>query len=328
MRRRQFITLLSGAVVTWPFAGRAQQPAKPVIGFLKTAFLETYPNLLRAFHRGLKETGYVEGENVTIEYRWAENQFDRLPTLARELANRQVAVIVTTGGAFSALAAKEVTTTIPIVFAVGEDPVRLGLVASISRPGGNVTGVNFLIYELAAKRLALLRELVPAANRVASLVNPANTAYTEAILRDTEEAARAIGLQMQIVNASTAREIDLAFSNFVRDRIEALFVFPDSFFISRRVQLVQLAARYAIPTTYPARDFAEVGGLMSYGTDTAEAWRQTGIYAGRILKGAKPIDLPVMQSSKFEIVINEQTARMLGLTVPPQLLARADEVIE
>jgi ABC-type uncharacterized transport system substrate-binding protein len=260
----------------------------PVIGFLNTASLETYPNLLRAFHRGLKETGYVEGENVTIEYRWAENQFDRLPTLARELVKRHVAVFVTTGGAFSALAAKEATTTIPVVFAVGEDPVRLGLVASLARPGGNVTGVK--------------RELVPGADRVASLVNPANTAYTEATLRDTEEAARSIGLQMQIANASTAREIDAAFTTFVHDRIDALFVFPDSFFISRRVQLVQLAARYAIPAAYPARDFAEVGGLMSYGTDTAEAWRQTGTYAGRILKGAKPVDLPVVQSSKFEIV--------------------------
>jgi putative ABC transport system substrate-binding protein len=328
MKRREFIALVGGAAAMWPSAAHTQQPAKPVIGFLNTSSLETYPNLLRAFHRGLKETGYVEGENVTIEYRWAENQFDRLPALARELVNRQVAVIVTTGGAFSALAAKEATTTIPIVFGVGEDPVRLGLVASLSRPGGNVTGVNFLIYELAAKRLALLRELVPTADRVVSLVNPANTAHTEATLRDAKEAARALGLQMQIASASTAREIDLAFSSFVRDRIGALFVFPDFFFISRRVQLVQLAARYTIPATYPARDFAEVGGLMSYGTDAAEAWRQTGTYAGRILKGAKPADLPVVQSSKFEIVINEQTARMLGLTVPAQLLARADEVIE
>jgi len=226
------------------------------------------------------------------------------------------------------LAAKAVTTTIPIVFVVGEDPVRLGLVASLARPGGNMTGINFFVYELAAKRLALLRELVPAATRVTVLVNPANAVQTEATLKDVEMAARAIGLQIEIVNASTSREIDGAFAALARDRADALFVLPDPFFIMRRFQIVQLAARHAIPATYPVRDFAEPGGLMSYGTNTVDAWRQAGVYTGRILKGAKPADLPVVQSSKFELVINAQTARMLGITVPPSLLAIADEVIE
>jgi putative ABC transport system substrate-binding protein len=299
-----------------------------VIGFLNTASLDTYSHLLRAFRQALEETGFVEGDNLTIEYRWAENQFERLPALAGELVRQQVAVIAATGGGFSAVAAKQATPTIPIVFAVGEDPVRLGLVASLARPGGNVTGVYFFIYELAAKRLTLLRELLPTANRVAVLVNPANAAHTESTLRDVEEAASAIGLQTQMASAGTVREIDAAFSAIVSNRIDALFVLPDPFFITRRVQLVQLAARHAIPATYPGRDFAEVGGLMSYGTDISDAWRQTGTYVGRILKGAKPPDLPVMQSSKFELIINAQTARMLDLSVSPQLLARADEVIE
>jgi ABC-type uncharacterized transport system substrate-binding protein len=327
MRRREFVALLGGAAA-WPLAARAQQPAMPVIGFLNSASLDTYSRHLRAFRQGLKDTGYVEGENVAIEYRWAEAQFDRLPALAGELVRRQVAVIAATGGAHSALAAKAATTTIPVVFNVGEDPVRLGLVASLARPGGNLTGINFFIYELAAKRLALQRELVPAATRVAVLVNPANAAHTETTLRDVEAAARVIGLQIQIVNASTSREIDAAFADLVRERVDALFVFPDPFFISRRFQIVQLATRHAVPATYPVRDFVEPGGLMSYGTDTADAWRQTGAYTGRILKGAKAVDLPVVQSSKFELVINAGTARMLGLTVPPSLLAIADEVIE
>ena len=327
MRRREFITLLGGAAVSWPLTARAQRPM-PVIGFLNTASLGTYVHLLRAFRQGLKETGHVEGENVTIEYRWAEGQFDRLPALAGELVRRQVAVIAATGGAKSALAAKAATTTIPIVFNVGEDPVRLGLVASLARPGGNVTGINYFIYELAAKRLALLHELVPAAARVAVLVNPANAAHTETTLKDIEAAARAIGLQIQVVNASSSREIDAAFTTRVRDRGDALFVLPDPFFISRRVQLVQLAAFHHLPATYPVRDFAEHGGLMSYGTNTVDAWREAGVYTGRILKGAKPADLPVVQSTKFELVINHQTARMLGLTVPPTLIATADEVIE
>ena len=327
MIRREFITLLGGAAA-WPLAARAQQAAVPMIGFLNSSSLDTYPHLLRAFRQGLKANGYVEGENVMIDYRWADGQLDRLPALADELARRQVATIVATGGAHSASAAQAATSTIPIVFVVGEDPVRLGLVASIARPGGNMTGINFFLYELAAKRLALLRELVPAATRLTVLVNPANAAHTEATLKDLEMAARAIGLQIEIVNASTSREIDGAFAGLARERADALFVLPDPFFIMRRVQIVQLAARYAIPATYPVRDFAEPGGLMSYGTDTVDAWRQAGVYTGRILKGAKPADLPVVQSSKFELVINAQTARMLGITVPPSLLAIADEVIE
>jgi putative tryptophan/tyrosine transport system substrate-binding protein len=327
MKRRTFILALGGAAAAWPLAARAQQ-AMPVVGFLNSASLDTFSRHVRAFRQGLKDTGYVEGENVALEYRWAEGQFDRLPALADEMVRRQVAVIVATGGPASALAAKAATTTIPVVFNVGEDPVRLGLVASLARPNGNVTGVNFFIYELAAKRLALQRELVPGAARVAVLINPANAAHVETMLREMDAAARVIGLQIQIVNASTSREIDAAFAGLARERIDALFVVPDPFFISRRFQIVQLAARHAVPATYPARDFVEPGGLMSYGTDSADAWRQTGVYTGRILKGAKPADLPVVQATKFELVINAQTARMLGLTVPPSLLATADEVIE
>jgi len=312
----------------WPLTARAQQQPMPVVGFLNSASLDTFPRQLVAFRQGLKEAGYVEGENLAIEYRWAEGQFDRLPALAGELVRRRVAVIAATGGTPSALAAKAATTTIPIVFSVGDDPAKLGLVASLARPGGNATGTNFFVYELGAKRLALLRELVPAAARVAVLANPANAALTETMLTDVEAAARAISLQMQIVNASTSREIDAAFAGLARERIDVVFVLPDSFFFSRRVQLAQLAARHAVPATYPVRDFAEVGGLMSYGTNTAEAWRQAGVYTGRILKGGNPADLPVVQVSKFELVINHQTARMLGLTVPATLLAVADEVIE
>jgi putative tryptophan/tyrosine transport system substrate-binding protein len=326
MTRRQFITLL-GAAAAWPLAARAQQAAMPVIGFLNSASPATYSHLLSAFRQGLKDSGFSEGENVAVEYRWAENEFDRLPPMARELVRRQVAVIAATGGIHSALAAKAATSTIPIVFNIGDDPVRLGLVASLARPGGNVTGVNNFIYELVAKRLTLLRELVPSAVRVAVLVNPAN-AQTETTLRDVEAAARPTGLQIQIAKASTAREIDAAFAAFARDRVDALFVPPDPLFISRRIQLVQLAARHVLPATYPVRDFAEAGGLMSYGTNTADAWRQTGVYTGRILKGAKPAELPVLQPTKFELVINAQTARMLDLTVPSSLFATADEVIE
>ena len=299
----------------------------PVIGLLDPRPPDNNAFFVRGFRQGLKETGYVEGENVAIEYRWAENQMDRLPDLAADLVRRRVAVIAASGGFASVSAAKAETTTIPIVFAISEDPVRLGLVASLARPGGNLTGINFLSAELVAKRLELLREMVPAAARLAVLVNPAGPT-PEITLRDVEPAARAIGLQIQVVRASTSREIDAVFANFSRERPDILFVGTDPFFTNRRVQLVHLATRHAIPATYPVRQFPDIGGLMSYGSDLADAYRQVGAYAGRILKGAKPADLPVMQASKFELVINAQMARILGLTVPPALLARADEVIE
>jgi putative ABC transport system substrate-binding protein len=299
----------------------------PVIGLLDPRSPDAMADRLRAFRQGLKEVGYVEGENVTIIYRFAEDQNDRLPELAAELVRRQVTVIAASATT-AAPAAKAATTTIPIAFIAAEDPVRLGLVASLARPGGNLTGINFFSSELAAKRLDLLHELLPRAARIAVLVNPANATNTASILRDVEAAARAIGLQVQVLNASTSREISAAFENVGRDRPDALFVGPDTFLIARRIQVVQLAAFHRLPTVYPARDFLEVGGLMSYGTNVMDAFRQLGIYAGRILKGAKPADLPVVQSSKFELVINAETARMLGLTVPDKLLVAADEVIE
>jgi putative tryptophan/tyrosine transport system substrate-binding protein len=326
VKRREFIVLLGGAAM-WPLATRAQQPAMPVVGFLDSTSPDAFADRLRAFRQGLKDTGIVEGENVAIEYRWAENQIDRLPQLAAELVRRQVAVIVT-GAPPSAFAAKAATTTIPIVFGVAEDPVRLGLVASLARPGGNLTGINFFSLELAAKRLELLRELMSGVARVAVLVNPANAAITEATVRDVETAARAMGLQIQVFNANTSREIDAAFATLVRERPDALFVGSSPFLTARRVQLVQLTAYHAIPATYPGRQYTEIGGLMSYGASLTDAYRQMGVYSGRILKGAKPADLPVVQASKFELVINAQTARMFGLEIPPQLLARADEVIE
>ena len=326
IRRREFIFTLGGAAGVWPLAARAQQAAMPVIGFLHGASPTAWADPLRGFHRGLKDAGFVEGENVAIEYRWAENQSDRLPALAAELVSRKVTVIAANGPAV--FAAKAATTTVPVVFMVGEDPVRLGLVASLARPGGNLTGVNMLNVELAAKRLELLRELVPEAARIAVLVNPTNAANAESTLRDVQLAARAMGLQAQVLNASTGPEIDAAFATFARERPDALFVVGDAFFNSRRVQLVHLATKYAMPATYGSREYAEAGGLMSYGSNVGDAYRQVGAYAGRILKGAKPADLPVVQASKFELVINAQAARTLGLTVPPTLIARADEVIE
>jgi putative ABC transport system substrate-binding protein len=326
MKRREFITLLGGAA-TWPLAARAQQAAMPVIGFLNPTSPEALAEPMRGLRQGLKEAGYVESENVTIEYRWAENQVERLPALAAELVRRRVAAIVATGGVVSASAAKAATKTIPIVFNVADDPVRLGLVASLARPGDNVTGVSILAAELASKRLELLHELVPGAVRVAVFANPSNPA-ADVTLSALEAAARAMGLQIQLLNASTSREIDAAFATFVSERPDALFVTGEPFFNSRRVQLVLLAAVRRVPATFALRDFAEAGGLMSYGASLRDAYRQVGIYVGRILKGAKPADLPVVQSSKFELVINHQTARILGLTVPPSLLATADEVIE
>jgi putative tryptophan/tyrosine transport system substrate-binding protein len=325
MRRREFITLLGGAVATWPLAALAQRPpAMPVVGYIDIGDQSHY---LAAFNRGLAETGYVVGQNAAVEFRSAAGQYDRFPQLAAELVRRNVTVIAT---AFTpaALAAKAATSTIPIVFSTAADPVKIGLVASLARPGGNATGISFFSAELAAKRLGLLRELVPAAAHIAVLVNPTDATRAESTLRDVEAAARVIGLEVRVLEASTSGEIDAAFASIVRDHADALFVAPDGFFNTRRVQLATLAARHAIPATYAVRDYAEVGGLMSYGASDTDASRQAGIYAGRILKGEKPTDLPVLQPTKFELVINLQTAKAIGLTVPDKLLVAADEVIE
>ena len=319
---------LFGGVAAWPLAARAQQPPIPVVGLLDQRSPDELADRVRGFRQGLRETGFVEGENVAIDYRWAENKLDRLPDLAADLVRRQVAVIVATSGVNPTLAAKAATTTIPVVFIVADDPVKLGLVANLARPAGNLTGVNFFSEELGAKRLELLRELVPGATRVAVLVSPANPNYAETTISEVGTSAHSMGLQTQILKASTISEINAAFATFAGARPDALFVGHDPFFNSRRTQLVQLAARYAVPASYSARDFAEAGGLMSYGANIAEAWHQAGSYAGNILKGVKPADLPVVQSNKFELVINNQTATMLNLTVPPSLLAIADEVIE
>jgi putative ABC transport system substrate-binding protein len=327
MKRREFITLLGGAAAVWALAAQAQQPAMPVIGFLDTRSPDAMGGRLRAFRQGLKEAGFIEDENVKIVYRWAEGQNDRLPALAADLVRRRVAVIASGGGIAPAAAAKAATTAVPIVFAVPQDPVGVGLVASLARPGGNLTGVNFFTTELAAKRLELLHELVPGLARVAILVNPANP-NTEPTLKDVEAAARSMGLQIQALNASSRQDIDAAFATLVRERPDGLFIGGDPFFSSRRVQLTNLTVRHAIPAAFSQREYAEIGGLMSYGSNISDAYRQAGVYAGRILKGAKPADLPVVQSSKFELVINAETARMLDLTVPPSLLSIADEVIE
>ena len=327
LRSRDFHAFICATILLWPLAANAQQPAMPAIGFLSPGTADAFAERLRGFHRGLKDAGYVEGENITVVYRWAEGRNDRLPELAADLVRRQVSLIVPFAPA-AAYAAKAATTTIPIVFAVNDDPVRLGLVASVARPSGNATGINFLTAEVAAKRLELLRELVPAAGRVALLINPDNATSAETYLKDVAVAASAIGLQIQSLNARSDREINAAFEEFVREKSDALFVAGDAFFSSRRVQLVHLATRYALPATYSNREFADVGGLMSYGPNLAEAYRQVGAYVGRILKGAKPADLPIVQSNKFELVINAETARLLRLKIAPSLMAVADEVIE
>ena len=329
MRRREFVILLGGsAAAAWPLVARAQQPGMPVIGFVSGQSPEDSAPLGAAFRKALNETGYVEGQNVMVEYRWLDGQYDRLPALMADLVRSRVAVIATPGFTAGALAAKAATTTIPIVFGVAEDPVKLGLIASLARPGGNATGINLLSAEVAAKRLGFLHDLVPTARRIAVLVNPANSSTGEATLRDVREAARALGLEIQVLHASTSREIEAAFATLVRERADALFVAPDGFFSSRRVQFATLAARHAIPAVYSNRGYPEVGGLMSYGSDTLDYYRQAGVYTAQILKGAKPADMPVLQSTKWEFVINMQTARALGLEVPNSLQMLADEVIE
>jgi ABC-type uncharacterized transport system substrate-binding protein len=326
MRRRQFITLLGGAT-TWPVAARAQQPKVPVIGFLGPGSAAASAQTLAVIRQSLAEAGYVEGRNIAIEYRFAEGRYDRLPAMAAELVRREVAVIVASGGTAAALAAKAATATIPIVFGVTDDPVALGLVVSFARPGGNATGINFPLAELAAKELGLLHELVPAARRIGLLVNP-NNSPSAAVTKDVTAAASALGIEIGVVEAGNNRAIEAAFAILVRSRSEALLIGTDPFFFSRRVQISTLATRNAIPAAFSAREFPEAGGLMSYGTSLTDVFRQLGAYAGRILTGAKPADLPVVRSVTFEFVINMPTARALGLSVPASLLATADEVIE
>ena len=327
MKRREFITLLGSTAVAWPLIARAQQPAMPVVGFIRDGSADGSARFVAAFRKGLSEIGYVEGQNVTVEYHWLEGRYDRLPALMADLVRRQVAVIATAGGV-PTFAAKAATTTIPIVFGIGDDPVKLGHVASLARPGGNATGINFFASEVVAKRLRLLHDLVPKAVRVAVLVNSANASVAESTLREVQEAAPTIGLQIQILKAQTIGEIDAAFAALARERADALFVAPEAFFVDRAVQLVTLTARDRIPAAYGLREFVEAGGLMSYGADLAEAIRQVGVYTGSILKGAKPADLPVLQSTKFEFVINLTTAKALGIEVPQNVLSIADEVIE
>jgi len=327
MQRRAFITLLGG-VAAWPLSARAQSSALPVVGFIRDGSADASVRLAAAFRKGLKETGYVEGQNVMVEYHWLEGRYDRLPALVADLVRRQVAVIATPGNVPS-LAAKAATATIPIVFGVGDDPVQQGLVASLARPGGNVTGINFFSTEVTAKRLRLLHDLVPKAVRIAVLLNPANAEIAETTLRDVREAAPTIGLQIQMtLNASTIGEIDAAFATLARERPDALFVAGDAFFVSQREQLAALTARHQIPAAYSVREVVAAGGLMSYGGDLTDMFHQIGVYTGSILKGAKPADLPVLQSTKFEFVINLKTARALGIEVPSALLLIADEVIE
>jgi putative ABC transport system substrate-binding protein len=327
MRRRDFIKGIAGSAAGWPLAVHAQQPAIPVVGFLGVTSAGTQP-FLAAFRQGLSETGYVEGQNVEIEYRWIEDQYNRLPELTADLIRHHVNVIVTLFTTPAALAAKAATTRIPIVFSVGDDPVKHGLVASLSRPGANVTGINFFSSEVTAKRLGLLRELLPKAARIGVLVNPTNVEITERTVKDVNAAAEALGLQIQVLNASNGNELDAAFTTLVSGRADGLLIGADAFFVSRRVQIAILAARHMVPAIYTIGDYAEAGGLISYGTDVTDSVRQQGVYVGRILKGSKPADLPVVQSTKFKLVINLRTAKALGLEVPPTLLSRADEVIE
>jgi putative ABC transport system substrate-binding protein len=325
--RREFITLLGGAAAAWPLAAHAQQSAMPVVAFINGASAVASAHYAAAFRNGLNETGYIEGQNVMVEYHWLDGQYERVPSLMADLVRRRVAVIATPASNLAALAAKAATTTTPIVFGVSEDPVKLGLVASLARPGGNATGINFFLTEAVAKRLGLLRDLVPAAARIAVMVNPSNVT-TEPALREVQRAVSAFGLQIQIFNASTGPEIETAFAAISRERADALFVAPDAFFSSRRVQLAILAARNGIPASYSTRDYVDAGGLMSYGTNIADSFRHVGVYAGKILAGVKPAELPVTQPTKFELVINLRTARALGLEVPSSLLLAADEVIE
>jgi putative ABC transport system substrate-binding protein len=327
IRRRDFITLLGGAAAAWPFGARAQQTAVPMIGFVNAG--SANDSKVRAFRKGLSESGYVEGQNVTVEYHWLDGQYGGVADLVADFVRRRVAVIAVPIATAAAIAAKAATATIPIVFSVGQDPVRLGLVASLARPGGNATGFNYLNQEVDAKRLALLHELVPKAVRIAVLLDPANATNAESTLRNVQEAAVSLGLQLHVLNAGTSREIDEAFATFANERPDALFVTGLALYTTRRVQLANLAARERMPTAYASREIVEVGGLMSYGTgEGIESFHQVGLYAGKILKGVKPAELPVVQSTKFELVINLQTARLLGIDVPPTLLAIADEVIE
>jgi putative ABC transport system substrate-binding protein len=326
VRRRDFIEVVAGSAAAWPLAAHAQQPM-PVVGFVDGGSIDASAARAAAFRKGLNETGYVEGQNVTVEYHWLAGQYDGLPALMADLVRRQVAVIAAPIAGI-ALAAKAATATIPIVFLVGEDPVRLGLVASLARPGSNATGVNILVQEVVAKRLRLLHDLVPKAARVAILINPANALVTKTTVQDVQKAAPTMGLQIQILSATTAGEINTAFATLARERPDALFVAPDTFFTSRRVQLVVLSARERIPAAYAVREFVAAGGLMSYGTDIVDMFHQVGVYTGNILKGAKPAELPVLQSTKFELVINLQTARALNIEVPQEMLSIADEVIE
>jgi ABC-type uncharacterized transport system substrate-binding protein len=327
LKRREFITLLGGAAAAWPLAARAQQGAPPVIGYLYSGGPEASASFLAAFRKGLGEIGFSEGRNVEIEYRWAHNEPDRLPELAADLVRRRVAVLVTPGTPAAALAAKAATTTIPIVFRTGSDPVQLGLVASLNRPGGNMTGVTAMTWEIGTKRLGLLHELLPGAARFGGLIDPTDP-FAESLIPDLQAAASAIGRQIEFVRASNSRAIDTAFTSLVQKRPDALLVVPQGLFIQRRVQLVTLATRHALPAIYPAREFAEIGGLMSYGSSPTEQYRQAGIYTGRVLKGEKPADMPVLRASKFEFVINLQTAKAFGIDIPTTLIARADEVIE